>query len=277
MVGVAVVRIGVGLVAATLGCGEQYACLGIEDFVAHIDFWVTVAVEVGEADADGEVIVARVIVSIRDPNRDARISNVVGVQFGVLAGGHNQPFAVGQFDQTVWAVAMCPYQAFHVNLCFQIFVSSIIHIDGLCRSLAWVVAHHVEANDFGDAVVVKVADQRVDAAIDVVSRRPILADAPHEALSRNVTVAFNDVVGKGRLRQGRINLTGCAPYGSDREWEGLALSHQKTFGIEVGSKIDAPRLLVRTLRAGPIVAVGKGGAAIGVKYRFNERQRCIEL
>jgi hypothetical protein len=72
--------------------------------------------------------------------------------------------------------------------------------------LAWVVAHHVEANDFGDAVVVKVADQRVDAAIDIVFRRPVFADVPLEALERNVAVAFNDVVGEGRLRQGRISM-----------------------------------------------------------------------
>ena len=46
---------------------------------------------------------------------------------------------------------------------------AVIYIDGFGCSLAWVVALHVKTDDFGDAVIIKVAHKRVDAAIDIVA------------------------------------------------------------------------------------------------------------
>ena len=172
VVGVAVVRVGVGLVAAALGCGEQDACFGIEDFVSSIDFRMPVAIEVGKTDAHREVVVACVVACVGNPNGVAGIGcgEVVGIQLGVLAGSHNQSFSVGQFDQSEWTVAMCPDHAIYRNLCFQGFASAVIYVDGLGSGLALTVALHVEAHDFGDAVVVEVAHKRVDAAVDIVAR-----------------------------------------------------------------------------------------------------------
>ena len=67
----AVVRIGIGLVVSALGGGKQDARFGIKNLVAHIDFWVAVAVEVGETDTYGEVIVARVVALVGYPDRIA--------------------------------------------------------------------------------------------------------------------------------------------------------------------------------------------------------------
>ena len=91
VVGMAVVGIGVGLVVAALCGGKQNTGFGIENLVAHIDFRIAVAVEVGKTDAYGEVVVSCVIALVGDPNGIAGMGcrDVVGVQFGVFAGGHN--------------------------------------------------------------------------------------------------------------------------------------------------------------------------------------------